>query len=93
MKLLRLSCLALPLLALSAQASVLNSANAFGILGASAVTNTGPNRENLVRFGGEGQSRRHSQKGRKHGIYDQLLRCDQWILVLVHCGASLCQHV
>ena len=42
MKLLRLSCLALPLLALSAQASVLNSANAFGILGASAVTNTGP---------------------------------------------------
>jgi Ice-binding-like len=44
MKLLCLSCLALALslLALSAQASVLNSANAFGILGASAVTNTGP---------------------------------------------------
>ncbi len=42
MKLLRLWFLALPLLALTAHASILNSANAFGILGASAVTNTGP---------------------------------------------------
>jgi Ice-binding-like len=41
-KLLRLWYIALPLLALNAHASVLNSANAFGILGASAVTNTGP---------------------------------------------------
>jgi len=41
-KLLRLTCLALPMLALCAHASVLNTANAFGVLGASAVTNTGP---------------------------------------------------
>jgi hypothetical protein len=41
-KLLRLCCLALPLLALSAHSSVLNTANAFGVLGASTVTNIGP---------------------------------------------------
>ena len=41
-KVLLLWFIALPLLALNAHASVLNSANAFGILGASAVTNTGP---------------------------------------------------
>ena len=42
MKLLRICCLALPLFALTCHADILGSADAFGVLGASAVTNTGP---------------------------------------------------
>src|ERR1017187_3033716 len=46
MKLLRVVFLIFPLFALSLHASILNTANAFGVLGSQTVTNTGPSKIN-----------------------------------------------